>query len=376
MPSVPTSSKTPLPAVASPTRPAGAAPTLADVAHQAGVSPMAVSSVLNGARTSARVSAGTRERVLAAAEILGYRANATARALAMRRTNAIGLLANFVGDKPNVYFLELFAGVMQGAACAGQSTSVFTLRDWGEEARERIPALCDGRVDGLVLFGPRLYEDGSTWLPTHTPLVSVHANLGLSGVDNIDSDEEAGAFEMVRRMLTLGHRRILHVGGPVGLVGADKRIAGYLHAHAEMGVAPAPGHLLRSSSYSAAAAREVLDEWLDRHRGEPLPQAIFGANDAIALGCIDILQARGLRVPADVSVVGFDDTLLARTTRLATVRQPLHAMGRRAVEVLIERIEARRRGEPPADATNIVFPTELVDGVTLAAAPTLPIMIA
>jgi LacI family transcriptional regulator len=361
--------------VAPPARPAGAAPTLADVAHLAGVSTMAVSSALNGARTSARVSARTRERVLAAAQALGYRANATARALALRRTNAIGLLANFVGDKPNVYFLELFAGVMQGAACAGQSTTVFTLGDWGKEARQRIPALCDGRVDGMVLLGPRLHEDGSSWLPTHTPLVSVHANLRLSGVVNIDSDEEAGAFEMVRRLLMHGHRRILHMGGPEGLAGADKRIAGYLRAHEVMGVEPAPGHLVRSPEYSAAVAREVLNDWLDRHRGEPLPQAIFGANDAIALGCIDVLQARSLRVPADVSVVGFDDTLLARTTRLATVRQPLHAMGRRAVELLIERIESHRRGDASADASNIVFPTELVDGVTLAEARTLPIAI-
>jgi DNA-binding LacI/PurR family transcriptional regulator len=109
-----------------------------------------------------------------------------------------------------------------------------------------------------------------------------------------------------------------------------------------------------------------MQEWLQRHRGRPLPEAVFGCNDAIAFGCIEALRAHGLRVPDDVSVVGYDHTWMARSMHMATVRQPLHEMGRRAVEVLVQRIEALRKGEPYTGPFNIVLPTEIVAGATLA----------
>jgi LacI family transcriptional regulator len=109
-----------------------------------------------------------------------------------------------------------------------------------------------------------------------------------------------------------------------------------------------------------------MQAWLRNHRGRPLPEAVFGCNDAIAFGCIEALRSRGLRVPDDVSVVGYDHTFMARSVHMATVRQPLHEMGRRAVEVLVQRIEALRRGEPYPGPFNIVLPTEIVPGETLA----------
>ena len=340
-------------------------PTLLDVARAAGVSEAAASSALNGGRrSSARVSAETCERVLAAAQGLGYRPNPTARALANRRTNTVGFVTNMIGEEPNLYFLEVFSGVMQGATAAGQTTAVFTLGSW-DEAPVRMPALCDGRVDGLILLAPLLQDDRPAWLPTRTPLVSVHADSPLAGVVNIESDNEAGACAMVRQLLAIGHRRILHVGGPPGISLADQRVEGYLRAHAEAGVKPAPGHVVRAP-FSIEGGREAMQEWLRRHRGRPLPEAVFGGNDAIAFGCIETLHARGLRVPEDVSVIGYDHTLMARSVRMASVRQPLHEMGRRAVEVLVQRIEALRRDEPYAGPFNIVLPTEIVPGATLA----------
>jgi len=327
---------------------------------------MAASSALNGGRRgSARVSVETRERVLAAAQRLRYRPNATARALASQRTNAIGFVANFLGEEPNLYFLEVFSGVIQGAAQAGQTAAVFTLGAW-DEAATRIPALCDGRVDGLILLGPRLQGDHLAWWPQHTPLVSVHADPLVSGMVNIESDDEAGAYEMVRHLIAIGHRRILHVGGPSGMSGADRRVEGYLRAHAEAGLTPAAGHVVRAA-LSVDGGREAMQAWLRRHRGRPLPEVVFGGNDAIAIGCVETLRARGLRVPDDVSVVGYDHNLMARAVQLATVRQPLHEMGRLAVEVLLRRIEALRQGEPDAEPANIVLPTELIPGTTLAA---------
>lgn len=355
---------TPKPAATPKTRRRSNVPTLADVAREAGVSDVAASCALNGGKGSTRVSAETRERVLAAAERLRYRPNATARALTYQRTDTIGFIANFNDEDPNLYFLEVFNGVVRGATDARQTTSIFPLSSW-DEAPERIPALCDGRVDGLVVLAPYLEVDNTAWLPPHTPMVTVHAGRMLRGQVNIESDDEGGAYAMVSQMLALGHRRILHVGGAEGFKGADMRIDGYLRAHAEAGVEPAPGHVTRSV-FSAEGGRLALEDWLQRHRGEPLPDAIFGGNDAIAAGCIDVLAARGLRVPDDVSVAGFDNTLLARTLHMAAVRQPLYEMGRHAVEVLMQLIESQRRAEPYPGPANIVVPVGLAGGRTLA----------
>jgi LacI family transcriptional regulator len=342
----------------------GNMPTLADVAREAGVSKMAASYALSGGRSSAGVSAETRERVLAAAERLRYRPNASARALASQRTCAIGFVANLSGRDANLYFLEVFNGVIRGATDAGQTTSVFPLASW-DEAPTRIPALCDGRVDGLVVLAPQLEDDSAAWMPAHTPMVSVHANNFARGQVNIESDDESGGYQMVQQMLALGHRRILHVTGPQGYPGADRRIDGYLRAHAEAGLQPAPDHIVRAS-FNVEAGRLALEDWLQRHRGEPLPDAVLGGNDAIAAGCIEALTARGLNVPLDISVAGFDHTLLARTLHMAAVRQPLYEMGQHAVGVLMQLIEARRQAQPYLGPQNVVLPVAAVPGKTLA----------
>ena len=350
------------------------AATLADVGREAGVSAMAASAVLNGARTTARISEETRSRVLEAATRLRYRPDEAARALTQRRMNTIGIAATLLGSEPNLYFLEVFNGVLQAAADADQNTTVFTLGSW-DGAAQRIARFCDGRIDGLILLAPMLQDDPSTWLPPHTPVVSIHANREIAGVVNLESDEEAGAFQAVSRLLELGHRRILHVGGPVGSTGADRRVEGCLRAHRAAGIAPLHDPVVRDA-YNFEAGRRAMESWLQRHRGEELPQAVFAASDAIALGCIDALVARGLRVPADVSVVGFDDSLLARTSRLATVRQPLQQLGRQATEILVSRIEARHERASRRAPHNIVLPTEIVTGATLAVPRNTPIAIA
>jgi len=345
--------------------------TLADVAREAGVSAVAASVVLNGAKTATRTSAETRARVLAAAERLGYRPNATARALAQGRANAIGVVANhWQEEDANLYFMEVFGGVIEVMTATELTTSVFMLRGW-DEAPRRIPAFADGRIDGLILLAPRLGSDANGWMPTNIPCVSVHSENVVPGVVNLEPDEEEGAFQAVSQMLALGHRRILHVGGPAGLIGAERRLAGYLRAHAAAGVKPPAGNVLRSALNAEGGSGAMLD-WLRRHPKGPLPGAVFCCNDAIALGCIEALVAQGLRVPDDVSVVGFDDTLLARSARLSTVHQPLHALGRKAAELLMELIGTRRKGGRWPGPDNIVLPTEFIARATLAAAPREP----
>ncbi|MFG6486231.1 LacI family DNA-binding transcriptional regulator [Roseateles sp. BYS78W] len=354
--------KTSLP-LPSKSRRRGGAATLADVAREAGVSVMAASVVLNGAKSATRTSAETRARVIAAAERLHYRANATARALANGRANAIGVVASHWKEDANLYFMEILGGVIEMATPSRQTVAVFMLQGW-EEAQRRLPEICDGRIDGLVLVAPRLGMDASAWMPRHVPVVTLHSENAIAGVVNLEPDEEVGSFEAVSQMLVIGHRRILHIAGPAGLLGAERRLAGYLRAYAAARLQPPDDHVVRSA-LNADGGRQAMLDWLRGHRTEPIPEAVFCANDAIALGCIQALSTQGVRVPEEVSVVGFDDIWFARASSLATVRQPLHAMGKRAMEVLMEQIEAMREGAQWRGPGNIVLPTEFVHRGTL-----------
>jgi LacI family transcriptional regulator len=348
--------------------------TLADVGRAAGVSAMAASTVLNGARTSSRIAPETRERILEAARKLRYRPNAAARALANRRMDTLGVAAVIEGGELNQYFLEVINGVLEAASRHHQNTTVFTLHNWGEDAA-RIPKFCDGRIDGMLLLAPVFSREVADNLPDHTPFVSIHANVvSPTGMTNLESDEEAGACNLVRHLISRGHRRIMHITGNRGLLGAERRIDGYRRALAEAGI-PFDRSLLLDAQYTTPAGIEALRAWLARSRGAQLPEAIFGANDAIAMGCIEVLAEAGIRVPDDVSVAGFDDTLGARTTvpQLTTVRQPLRAMGVKAVELLLEQIG--QSGVRGAAKAPYVFPTELVIRASVGAPPAAPRMV-
>jgi LacI family transcriptional regulator len=345
------------------------AATLADVGRLAGVSAMAASAALNQARTSSRISDETRDRILKAAASLNYRPNVAARALATRRMQTIGCAAVLSGGELNDYFLEVFKGVLAAASSHGQNTTVFTLQNW-ETAAARLPALCDGRIDGLILMAPTMTLPPEVF-PAHTPFVSIHANTNLPGVPNVESDEERGACEMVRSLIARGHRRIMHLAGPAGLTGAARRIRGYKRALAKARIALNP-ELIVPAAFSAPVAREALRGWLKRHPGHLLPQAIFCANDSAAIGCMETLAELGLRVPDDISVTGFDDTLVARVAvpQLTSVHQPLREMGIRAVELLLERVE-KGTEKTAVLAKSIVLPGELIMRASVSAAPTV-----
>jgi LacI family transcriptional regulator len=350
------------------------AATLADVGRAAGVSAMAASTVLNGAQTSSRIAAATRERILRAASRLHYRPNGAARALANRRMNTLGVATVLLGRELNHYFLEIFNGILAGAAQRQQNATVFTLQDWDRDAA-RLNAMCDGRIDGLILVAPRLTREAAKLLPVHTPFVALHANSPLPNVICIGSDEERGACEMVRHLIAQGHRRILHITGPAPLMGVQRRVRGYKAALAQARIR-FESELLVEASYSTEAGRTAMRNWLRQREGEPLPHAIFGGNDAIAVGCIEALAEVGLRVPDDISVAGFDDSSAARTAvpQLTTVRQPLRLMGERAVRELLAQIDGDRA---PTDVPPepVIYPADLVLRASVGAPPAAPRMV-
>ena len=336
------------------------AATLADVGRAAGVSAMAASTVLNGARTSSRIAPGTRARILAAAAHLRYRPNAAARALADRRMNTLGVAAVVNGGELDHYFLGILNGILEAAARHGQNTTVFTLRNWELDA-SRLPGLCDGRIDGLILVGPTLSREAILALPDHTPFAALHPNLPIPGAVNIESDEENGAYELVHQLIARGHRRILHLTGKRGLLGAERRIRGYKRALLEAHI-PFERSLLVDSDFSMNEGRKAMRRWLRQSVGQPLPHAVFCGNDASAIGALEALAEVGLKVPEELSLAGFDDSIAARTTvpQLTTVRQSLQAMGGQAVEALLTRLCHKHNQTAPEVQETIVFPTEVV----------------
>ena len=337
---------------------------------------MAASAVLNSARTSSRIASETRDRIIEAARRLRYRPNAAARALANRRMDTIGVAAviDNAGEL-NQYFLEIINGVLEAASRHNQNTTVFTVHDWDQDA-SRLAQFCDGRIDGMVLLAPVLSRENADQLPDHTPFVAVHANFAVPGVINLESDEETGALSLVRHLISRGHRRIMHISGTRGLLGVERRIQGYKRALAEAGIA-FDDSLLLDAHYHAAAGRQAIRGWLSRSHGQQLPAAIFCANDGIATGCMEGLAECGIRVPEDVSVAGFDDTLGARTTvpQLTTVRQPLRSMGAKAVEILLGQINQPGGRTVPKSTSPYVFNTELVMRASVAAPPAAPRMV-
>lgn len=329
---------------------------------------MAASAVLNGARTSSRISSETRGRILEAAQRLHYRANAAARALVARRMNTIGIAAVVDAGELNTYFLEVFNGVLEAAALHEQNTTVFALHNWNADAMRRLPKFCDGRIDGLLLMAPRLGAEPGFPRPEHTPFVTIHANIMMPGVVNLESDEESGAYHLVRHLIERGHRHIMHLSGERGLLGAERRIRGYQRALSEAGITAKPEWVV-DSAYNTVSGRISMRAWLQQRGNQPLPDAIFCANDGIAVGVLEVLAEAGIAVPGDVSVAGFDDSLVARTAvpQLTTVRQPLRAMGRQAVESLLLQV-AGTHGSADGQ-TSIVFPTEVVSRASVADRP-------
>lgn len=283
--------------------------------------------------------------------------------------NTIGVAAVIGEEELNSYAMEIFTGILGAAAHAKQNTTMFTLHDWGRDTA-RLHGWCDGRIDGMILIAPTLDLESAKLLPTHTPFVALHGNIAVPNVINLESDEERGAYEMVRYLISQGHRRIMHVSGDRGLTGAERRIVGYRRALASARI-PFCDSLLVPATYAGGSGRAAMRAWLRKHVGEPLPDAVFCANDGIASGCLEAFAELGLRVPEDVSVAGFDDALAARTTvpQLTTVRQPLRPMGQRAVEVLLSLIGRQTDGGVLDFPNPIVFPVELVARASVGRVP-------
>jgi DNA-binding LacI/PurR family transcriptional regulator len=318
-------------------------PRLDDVAAAVGVSPATVSLVLRGVPGP---SAVTRERVLATAARLGYRPDRAASVLASRRSRSIGVLM----DVSSPFHGQLVEDLHEAADRHGYDLVLSTVTRTRAERRAE-ETLLDSRCEALVLLGPEAPDEKLSALGRRLPVVVVGRPVRSSGVDVVRAADDEGVAQAVDYLVGLGHRHIVYVDGGPGTVAALRR-RGYQRA---MRRHELRNHNLvipggRTEGSGASAAHTLLE-------AGPVPTAVLTFNDRCAMGLIDTFVRAGVDIPGRISVVGYDDSPVARLAHidLTTVSQNTEELTEHAVRALIERLEDGR-----IEDCEVVVPPRLV----------------
>jgi DNA-binding LacI/PurR family transcriptional regulator len=321
--------------------------TVYDVARASGLSIASVSRALNG---QPGVSRATAARISQIADELGYQPNEVARSLVAKTTSTIALL---LPDITNPFFPELVKGVQE---TADENENVLLLVDGAGDAdrlAQIMRVLRRKQVDGVIVVASS-FADSYDGIFDGMPAVFLDRET-LSGAASVSVDHESGAYRATRHLIEHGHTVIAHIAGPRALSVSAQRLAGWRRACAEAGLSAgddlvADGEFLESGGHRAG--QQLLDS------GRKFT-AVFAANDMSAIGFLALCAQRSIRVPDDISVIGFDGIQLARytTPALTTVAQPILKLGQLAGELLLEltRDSATRK-------THLVLPTSLFTG--------------
>ena len=330
--------------------------TIKDVARACGVAPSTVSNALAG---KPLVRDETRKLVLATAERLGYRASSLARGLRLQRTWTVGAL---VADIANPFFAELVRGMEDALWEQGYSLVICSTDYDAQKETAFLRMLLDKRMDGLILAStasdsdevPRLREQG-------VPYVLLNRRHRTQASDYVGIDNAVGTSRAVAHLAELGHRRIAFICGPADSSAAAERFAGYRDEMQRRfgGVDEA---MVAPGDYSTERGRAAADRFLAL---ATRPTAIVSANDFMAIGAMERLQERGLEIPGDVSVTGFDDIFVAGWPwiGLTTLSPQSRALGAQAAELLLSRIE-----RPGAEPETRILPCSLAVRRTTAPA--------
>ncbi|UFU06358.1 LacI family DNA-binding transcriptional regulator [Ruania halotolerans] len=345
--------------------------TLRDIADQVGVSPSAVSLVLND-RDSGRVNSAVAERIRAVAAELGYVPNMLARGLRTKQSQTLGLLADGLASSP--FSGEMLSGAQEAAWAEGYLLMAIDVDHHAVMQPPAVRALMQRNIEALIIAADFHREVQMPFAPRSLPVVLLDAKPPADSdpdhpVDSVVPDEDGGAYAAVHHLIEVGHRRIgfLGVTDP-RFVAADQRRAGYRRALQEAGLAPdpaleryAPGP---STLEGAAAAGELVDR-PDR------PTAVFCFSDSLAMACYQVANRLGLAVPHQLSVVGFDNQKAvadALDPGLTTIQLPHRPMGAWAAAAAIRRMS----DSGPVDGVEYLMPCPLVERGSVATASPAP----
>ena len=320
-----------------------------DVAKRAGVAPITVSRCINN---SGYCSPETRARVEAAIAELGYVPNRLASGLRSKRSNTLALV---LSDITNPFFTTIARGVEDAASQAGYTVIFCNTDESISKEQMYVHMILEKRVDGILLVPAQSTLDSVTLIQKHAiPLVLLDRRVPDTNTDVVRADSEGGGFELTRLLISLGHRDIAILNGPRGVSTSDDRLNGFRRAMSEAGITDNPerqyyGAFTQKSGYELA--RKAV-------AATPRPTALFATNNFIGIGVLKALQELELRVPEDIAVVSFDDLppALVIFPFLTVAAQPAYEMGKKAVEILINKMG----GEPPEQCQEVVFPVEIV----------------
>ena len=315
--------------------PAGHPTTMKDVAAHAAVSVATVSAVLNGNKY---VSSGLTQRVRESIKQLGYERNSLAQGLKMQTSHAIGLI---ISDITNPFFTSVVRGVEDVANTRNFSLILGNTDEDLKKEKSYIRLLESKRADGLIVaVTAGSHEYLHAWPAQHLPLVSIDRSLFALGIDSVLVDNVAGACKAVEHLIKLGHRRIGVVTGIPGITTTEERLTGYKQALEAHGI-PFDPTLVAVADSRVEGGRFGTLQLLTQ--GTARPTAFFVMNGLMVIGALQAITKVGLRCPQDIALVGFDDFEWAAVMhpRLTTVRQPTYEIGRRAAQLLFERLERR-----------------------------------
>jgi LacI family transcriptional regulator len=331
--------------------------TIKQVAEASGVAPSTVSNALTG---KGYVSPETRSRVVEAAESLGYRASSLARSLRLQQTWSVGLL---LADVSNPFFPAVVRGI-EDVLWGQQYNLVLCNTDYNKDKEAAyLRHLLDKQLDGLILASTASDSDDVLQLQAQgVPFVMLNRRHVSARTHYVGMDNEGGVGTAVEHLLTLGHRRIAFIKGRADSSAAEERYQGYRAALRRAGIGFDPA-LVAYGDYTIESGHAAAVRFMDLAR---LPTAIVSANDFMALGAMALFKERGLRVPEEVSVIGFDDIFVSALPwiELTTVRPQSWQLGASAAELLLDLIGKRRSG----DMREIILPNELILRATTAPA--------
>lgn len=321
-------------------------PTMKDVAKYAGVSLKTVSRAINN---SEKVRPETREKIFDAIKILGYRPNAVARSLRMKKTYSIGVI---IADITNSFYSQIVRGIEDIALNRNYSILLANSDEIQKKEKFYTQVFIEKQVDGLIIVPSAGSKDYLKSVVKQIPVVLVDRDIKELELSSVTVDNETAAYNLTCHLLKHGYTKIGYISHTVEVTSGRKRLEGFKRAlidnHIEL-----PKKYLKLNNKTVQDAFYAMQELI---KGDHMPQAIFTSNNIMAAGVIKALDYYGLKPPTDIALVTFDDFKLADCfkPRLTVVSQPSYKIGKKAAEVLFKHLDGNREIE------KIVLPTELI----------------